>query len=395
MKILFLILEFPSSSNSSNLYVDLALEFKKNGHEVFVITPGENNESTSLKIERGLNVLRVKTLKQRGVENFFIKGIAQLLLPFQFNAAYKEYMKHHSLDLILMPTPPITLVNVVKKIKKVTNAKFYLILRDIYPQGAADLDLVKLKIAYYYLRYLEIKIYKIADIIGCMSRGNIDYILRHNQYLNKEKFKLLPNWQSTELTSDFNLNVRSKYNLTNKFIVLFGGTIGYAQKVENIITLANEYKKNEQIVFLVIGDGVKKKYLESMVKEARLNNVIFMNSLPRNEYLQFVRDSDVGLITIDERFTVPTLPSKTTSYFLLKLPILAVIDKHTDYGKFLNDAKGGLWSIGGDDVTLFKNFNLLYKSKELRYELGNSGYNYFMKHLTSEQAYLNIMNTVA
>ena len=227
-----------------------------------------------------------------------------------------------------------------------------------------------------------------------MSQGNIDYILKFNPYLAQKKLVLLPNWQKEYTLLNNITNIRKKYSLENKFLVLFGGNIGYAQKVENIILLANHYRNNYEIVFLVIGNGVKKKYLQDLAYEAELQNVIFMNSLPRDEYLNFVETADIGLITIDERFTVPTIPSKTTSYMCLRLPILAIIDSHTDYGQMLDDANAGLWSVGGDDLKLFANFDLLHNNPEMRKAMGKNGFEFFKKELTSEKAYENVMNSL-
>jgi len=395
MKVLFLMLDLPKDSGSSNLYLDLALEFKRHNHDVFIIAPSKLNQKSILLEERGLNVLRVKTLKQLGIKSILKKGIAQLLLPYQYKLAYNKYLKNHNFDLILMPTPPITLTKLVLYIKKKTNAIFYLILRDIYPQGAADIGLVKCSLLYYFLRKLEIKTYKYADIIGCMSHGNINYISHHNPYLNYEKLTLLPNWQKEVNVDEINIDVRKKYNLENKYIVLFGGTIGYAQKVDNIVVLADHYLNDNNIVFLVIGTGVMKQYLIERVIEKGLSNVIFIDSLPRDEYLNFVKSSDVGLISIDERFTVPTIPSKTTSYLSLKLPVLAIIDKHTDYGEIINEAGAGLWSISGDNKKLFENFDLLYHNKNLRVQYGENGYQYFVNFLTSDIAYKNIISHIS
>lgn len=301
-------------------------------------------------------------------------------------------MKNVEIDVIFMPTPPITLTSFVLYVKKRTNALFYLILRDIYPQGAADLGLVKSRIMYSYLRKLEIKTYKNANLIGCMSKGNIDYLRENNDYLDYRKLKLLPNWQREYDCSSNLITIKEKYNLKNKFIVLFGGTIGYAQKVDNIILLADHYQRNSDIVFLVIGNGVMKKYLVDKVKERSIKNILFFDNLPRTEYLGFVKSADIGLITIDERFTVPTIPSKTTSYLNLKLPILAIIDPHTDYRKIIEDSEAGLWSIGGDKETLFFNFERLYNDKDFRITCGEKGYQYFKKYMTSEIAYINIIS---
>lgn len=394
MKVLFLMLDMPTDLNSSNLYLDLALEFKEYQHEIYVIAPAGLNQKTGLYNERGLNVLRVATLKQNGVRSILKKGLAQLLLPYQYRSAYNKFMKDQSFDLILMPTPPITLTKLVIHIKKNTKALFYLILRDIYPQGAADIGLVRFRFIYQYLRKLEIITYKTADIIGCMSPGNIEYIKKHNAYLDNRKLTLLPNWQKETNMAELTMNVRKKYKLEDKYIVLFGGTIGYAQKVDNIVILAEHYWDDNNIVFLVIGNGVMKQYLKDKVTDKQLNNVIFFDSLPRDEYLNFVKSADVGLITIDERFTVPTIPSKTTSYLSMKLPVLAIIDQHTDYGQIIDEAKAGLWSIGGDNDKLFENFDRLYKDKNLRMAFGEKGYEYFLENLTSKHAYNTIIKDI-
>jgi len=398
MKVLFLMLDLPNEIGSSNLYLDLALEFYDNGHNVFIIAPSLNSKKNSINIEFGMKVLRVKSMKQKGIGSIFLKGLAQTLLPFQFKKAYKQYLSKESFDLILMPTPPITLINAASYIKKSNNAKLYLILRDIYPQGAADIGLVKSKLMYNYLRYLEIKTYKTADIIGCMSPKNIDFILKNNPFVNKENLTLLPNWQKDmpllDSLSKTSTVIKQKYGLENKFIVLFGGTIGYAQRVENIIKLGIYCSKYEDVRIVIIGSGVKKKYLQQLVSTHKLKNVYFFDQLPRDEYIAFAKLADIGLITIDERFTVPTIPSKTVTYFSLSLPILAVIDAHTDYPDLLAAANAGIWSIGGDDEDMYKNFDILYNNRKLRIEMGKCGYLYFLNHLTATKAYTNIMNQI-
>ena len=77
-----------------------------------------------------------------------------------------------------------------------------------------------------------------------------------------------------------------------------------------------------------------------------------------------------------------------------KLPILAIIDSHTDYGKILDETRSGLWSVGGDNESLFNNFDLLYSDANLRKEMGENGYQYFINDLTSENAYQRIINSL-
>lgn len=394
MNVIMLLMDLPYGDGNSNLYLDLAKEFYINHNNIYIIAPRSCNQSEGLSIENNINVLRTKTLKQTNIKNVFIKGFAQVLLPYQFKRAYNKYLKGLSFDLVLMPTPPITLIKLAEYLKTKNKCLYYLILRDIYPQGAADLGLVKFKFIYDYLKRLEKRTYKCADLIGCMSQGNIDYIKKHNN-IDSNKLVLLPNWQSEENTNEISKeDIRGRFNLQDKFIVLFGGTIGYAQKVENIVFLAKHYSYNKNIVFVVIGDGVKKDFLIKSVNELSLTNVIFIDTLPRTQYLSFIKSADIGLITIDERFTVPTIPSKLTSYLALKLPIFAIIDKYTDFGSIIDEAGAGLWSIGGDKESIIRNFDKLYLNKQLRIEMGERGYNYFISKLTSEIAYETMINQI-
>ena len=189
-KILFLALAYPKIPNSSNLYTDLMEEFRNQGHEVFVVAPAVNEKETGLIIEEGIHVIRVKTFPLLNV-NPIQKGMANVLLPYQYKKAIKKYFKSDSLDLIIMPTPPISLVAVANWLKKKYKSKLYLILRDIFPQNAVDLGMIKKEgLLYNFFRKKEQFLYKVADKIGCMSPGNIDYVIKHNSDVNPNKLHL-------------------------------------------------------------------------------------------------------------------------------------------------------------------------------------------------------------
>ena len=141
-KILFLALAYPKIPNSSNLYTDLMEEFRNQGHDIFVVAPAVNDSEIGLINEEGISVIRVKTLPLLNV-NPIQKGIANVLLPFQYKKAIKKHFKSEALDLIIMPTPPISLVDVASWLKNKYQSNLYLILRDIFPQNAVDLGMMK------------------------------------------------------------------------------------------------------------------------------------------------------------------------------------------------------------------------------------------------------------
>ncbi|WP_152266619.1 glycosyltransferase family 4 protein [Agriterribacter humi] len=393
MRVLFLLLYHPEPYESSNLYADLIDEFEKNGHEVTVVSAAKENQPSTLKREKDIEVLRVKTQKIFNVHPL-LKGIATVRMPYQFKRAIKKYLSKYEFDLVVTPTPPITFVDVVVWLKKKHPLQSYLILRDIFPQNARDLGMMKNPLLFNYFRKKEKKLYRYSDYIGCMSQGNINYVIRHNPEVLTRKLLLLPNWQKAEALSERDESVKKQYGLAGKYVAIFGGNIGEPQKIENIVSLARAYLYNNHIIFLVMGNGTRRKYLEQMAADYALTNLVIKDAVPRQDYQKLVCSADVGLISLSEKFTIPNIPSKTLSYFNARIPVLAAIDANTDYGALLEKAGAGLWSLTGDMEKYKQNFDTLYNDSALRKQMGENGYNYLFKYLTVNITYQTILNHI-
>lgn len=395
-KILFLALAYPKIPKSSNLYTDLMEEFRNQGHEVYVIAPALNANEIGLILEEGIHVIRVKTLPLLNV-NPIKKGIANVLLPYQYKKAIKKYFKSGTLDLIIMPTPPISLVDVANWLKVKYQSKVYLILRDIFPQNAVDLGMMKKGgILYNFFRKKEHVLYKVADEIGCMSKGNIDYVIQHNPEVKLEKLHLLPNWQKeiSQFSGD-KIALRNKYNFDNNFVIIFGGNIGLPQKLENVLAVAELFQPDDKVKFFIVGQGTEKAKIEKLIQEKKLQNVIIKDSLPREDYQNIISVADCGLISLHEDFTIPNIPSKSLSYFNAKIPILAAIDTNTDYGTHIQDeVKAGLWAPSNQPNLIKEKIDLLRSNPQLCKELGENGYHYFINNVTPMHSYEVIDNRI-
>lgn len=393
-KIIFLALGFPNAEKNTVIWTDLTSEFHKQGHDVLVVAPATHDNYTGLRLEAGVKVLRVPTLKLFNVGPIQ-KGLANLMLPYQYKKALKKNKIPLDFDLILMPTPPITLTNITKWLKRKSKAKVYLILRDIFPQNAVDLKMIKPKgIIHWYFRRKELELYNLSDKIGCMSKANVDYIKKHNPKLDHAKLHLLPNWENLPVfdNSGNDNKIKAKYGLNNKFIVIFGGNIGRPQKMENIIELAKNCTEIKDLVFLIIGSGTEFKKLVENVTSLKLPNVVLEKKIPKRDYYELLRAADVGLISLSEEFTIPNFPSKVLSYFGAKKPVLASLDLHTDFGKMLEENNSGFWAEAGKTSMLKEKLLLLYNDSELRATLGSNGYKYMEENLLPNHAYKKIMD---
>lgn len=393
MKILFITQDYPTASKGSNIYTDLSEALLKKGHKVKVVVSEEKKNiiKTKLNNERGLEVLRVKTGNIYEV-NLFEKAISFLRVGNQLIKSINKYFKEYQFDLILFHTPPVTFNKTIKWVMNKYKAPSYLMMKDIFPQNGLDIGIYsKHNPMYIYFKKQEQKLYKTATKIGCMSEGNIKYLLKENKYLKKNKLEIFPN---TVFVKDFDKTtieekqkIRKKYNIDKKDVVaIFGGNFGKPQGIDFLIKIIDFYKNREGLKFLLIGRGTEKKRLFNYIDENKINNVIKYDYMPRNDYENLLSSCDIGLIFLDSRFTIPNFPSKTLSYLECALPIMAAIDKNTDYGRIIEKAQFGYYVISGDINKFDKKFTELLTNKKLRIEMGKKGRNYLEKECNVEKS---------
>ena len=125
-----------------------------------------------------------------------------------------------------------------------------------------------------------------------------------------------------------------------------------------------------------------------------ISNIRIQGTISKADYQQLIGTCQIGLISLHEAFTIPNIPSKTLDYFNVGLPVLASIDRATDYGKVLEEAEAGLWSYAGDHDAFKENFDKLYSNPELRREMSEKGRQYFEKNLIPEIAYATIISSI-
>lgn len=387
MKVLFISISFPKENEGNNIYTDLAEELsKKHNLTVLVAEQSNNIQKTLFTKERGFEVLRVKTGNMFNV-NLIEKAISYITMQSKLKKAIKKYLNKREYDMILFMAPPVTIGSVVKYAMKKYNAFSYLMQKDIFPQNSLDLEILsKNHPAYYYFKYKEKNMYKNATKIGCMSEGNIEYLLEQNNYLNKDKLEMFPNTVTLRKINKGKNNVRKKYNIPeNKILALYGGNFGKPQGIEFIIQILDNYKNDERVVFFFAGKGTEKDKLYKYIKEHNINNVIMIDYIPKEEYNNILKEADIGFVFLDYKFTIPNIPSRTLSYFEYGIPIMAATDKNTDYKDILvKKAKAGLWCESNNIEEFKKQFEILIENKEARNEMGQNGREYLERELTTE-----------
>ena len=394
MHILFSFVSLPHLAESG-VFVDLIKEFSKQGHKIKVVTPLISGAVEGINIESDIEVLRFKTDQLTRNSSNIKKGIAYIKYTYQILFAINKFYRKEKFDLIIGHSLPPEFAIVVKFLKHKYKAKFYLMLCEYIWQDSVSLGFISQNglICKYY-QFLERLIIQSADYIGSPSQGNVDFTLQLYPWAAKKNIHILHYSQSKiDLMSRRNI-LKDRFNIVDKFVVVYGGNISVAQKIENVIELAEVCKEIDDIVFLIIGRGPQIDKISAETKNKGISNIIFIDFMPKQDYEELLSQCDVGLVSLNEKLAVPNIPSKTLTYFNLSVPIVASIDYVTDYGLYLEQAGAGLWSYAGDKESFKRNLLNLYYSPDLRNEMGLNGYRFYINHMTPEIAYKTIINNI-
>lgn len=366
MNVLFLTLIDFNTFDDRSIYSDLLREFIKNGHNVYCISPIERRRKVSTHFEENGRILKLK-IGNIQKTNIIEKGLSTLLIEHQFISAIKKYFSDIRFDLVLYSTPPITLVSAVQYIKQRDNAKTYLMLKDIFPQNAVDLCMMSKTglcgLLYRFFRHKEKTLYEISDRIGCMSQANVDYVLKNNPEITKEKVEVCPNCIEVcdvSLSEQEYMAMRRRYGLPqDKKLFVYGGNLGKPQDVPFIISCLKKCAKITDAYFVIAGSGTDRHLFEEYIKKENPSHVKLLGHLPKEEYEKMIACCDVGLVFLNHRFMIPNFPSRMLSYMQAGLPVLACTDPNTDVGKVIVEGGFGWWCESNDCKTFCDNIKML------------------------------------
>ena len=370
MNVLFLTIARINSLYEKGIYTDLLREFQKAGHNVFVVSPIERREKTKTNLlnEELGSILNIRTLNIQKT-NIIEKGIGTIIIEYQFLMAIKTFFSGIKFDLILYSTPPITFVKVINFIKERDQAYSYLLLKDIFPQNAVDMGMLKKGgFLYNYFRKKEHRLYEISDTIGCMSEANKEYILANNASIPLGKLEVNPNSicvNATVINKDIN-EVRIKFGLTlKKRVFVYGGNLGKPQGIDFLIETITATHRQD-VYFLIIGSGTEYGRIEKWFNLIKPQNAKLLKALPKNDFEMLLSACDVGMLFLHKDFTIPNFPSRLLSYLENKLPVIAATDPNTDVGIEIENAACGFSVLWGDQVSMQDSINKLC-SDEMKY----------------------------
>ena len=391
MNILILTEAFPPEIRSaSHLLYELAESLVEKGFKVTVITrfPRDYINKIDKKYTGKLfyreNMGEIKVIRLNSFSFFrhipLVRGLSQFILS---SLLVIGGLVSGRQDIIFTYSPPLPLGISAYLLGKIKRAPFVFNVQDIFPQSVIDLGLLKSKVLIKISKAMEKFIYKKARYITVHSEGNRENIIYKN--INPEKVIIIYNWVDTDLikpTKNQDNDFKRKNNLSSKFVVSFAGVMGFAQGLDIVINCAELLKSYKDILFLLVGDGVKKEGLIKKTKDMQLNNIKFLPPQPKEIYPSILYASDICLATLDKSVKTPVVPAKLLNIMASSRPVVASMNLKGDAPKIIRDAKCG-YCVKADDVEGFSKAILkLYNNPKLRGEFGMNGRKYVVEHFS-------------
>lgn len=298
------------------------------GHQVTVIASpvsyitGRPVVSEKTKQEEGGAAILRAAVYDAHHKSFFHRVIAFfsfMLSSFWLGLSVKN------VDLVWGTSPPIFQGAAAWALARIKRAKFLFEVRDLWPQFAIAVGVLRNPILIALSERLERFLYRHAERVMVNSPG----FLCHVSARGAKRVELIPNGADPSMfnPSDGGDSFRKANRLEGKFIVLYAGAHGMSNDLNVVLDAARllEGESNIHIVFL--GDGKEKPALQTRAREMKLRNVTFLPSAPKAEMPLALAAADACIAILkplDEYKT--TYPNKVFDYMAAGRPVALAID---------------------------------------------------------------------
>ncbi len=289
-------------------------------------------------------------------------------------------------DIILADAPTLWsgLPLIVKAL--LPRVPFIYIVHDIYPDVLVRLGVFNNNRLVNFIERVEDYFYNRSAQISVLSDGFKNNLTRKG--IPDSKITVIPACVDVEFIQPFprENELRKRWGLEGKFVVLYAGNMGLSQGLETILFAAQLSQSNHDILFVLVGEGATRSALEKMAEEKSLSNVMFFPFQPRECVPLIYALADISLICMKRDIVVESVPSKTYTIMASGRPIVAVMDPNTETGRLLDQAQCGLCVEPEDADGLYQAILRLYEDGSLRQEMGIRGRNYAVSHYSRRVA---------
>ena len=324
---------FPARTSVAVLLYELAQTFLEDQVQVTMIVPSATQaQALIFQEQEGCTVIYVRALQTKDV-NYARRTFSEFVNPWLIWRKLKSNSRftNLSVDGVIWYSPSIFWGPLVKQLKLFFGCKSYLILRDMFPDWALHLEVIKKGLPYQFLKSVEHYQYQQADTIGIQSPNNVMYFQQHQSDISA-KLEVLWNWarplnaiSKTQCSIDI-----SQTSIDGRIVFVYAGNIGVAQGMQAFLQLTESLKTNSDIGFLIVGRGSEATQIRGAIAQKQLNNCVVFDEISPFEIPSLFEQCDVGLMFLDRRHQTHNIPGKLVTYLQSGLPVLAAVNPGND-----------------------------------------------------------------
>lgn len=398
MKILYFYQYFgtPRGGWSTRVY-EFTRRWVSAGHRVTVVTSPYDKSD----IPAGKRL--VSTLMIDGIEVIVI-NIKQsnkhpLLYRFLTFSAFSVLGVYYSLrlkyDILIASSGPITIGFPALAAKYLRRKKIIFEVRDLWPEGAIQLNLLNNRYLQRLAYWFEKKCYFAAHTIVTCSKGMSQSILRRFDLSNVYE---VPNSSDNKLFDHPISNFHLPPWAINKKIFIYTGSLGLMDDCIQILEAAKELKQRgrQDILIVIAGNGQESEYLREYAHVNKLEQVRFLGLIPKRDVVNWLNAAHAGLLVFKNVSVLDTSsPNKLFDYMAAALPVIQTTSGWIK--DLISDHKFGVNTPPDDAPGMADAIVLLADNDELRARLAKNSkllaVEVFSRDILAEK-YLNIINSV-
>ncbi len=368
--------EFFFKGATGQLIYDLSLELSKI-KETIVFTNNKNFNQLQIANNKNLKVVARGLRTKKNLQKISHKSIKGLIFLIQFLRWVIFNRKNGDLYLIVSNPPFIGIAGLFLKL---LGGKYIFLIQDLFPLTANIAGLINEKsVISSFFKYIIHKIIKESHKTIVLSEDLKKEIL--NNYCFKKKIEVIHNWAIEEIPY---INKRDnpfikKLNIENKFIIQYSGNFGLLHDLRTILETAR-YISDDDILFLFIGDGARKKEILKYKETYKINSIITENYQPREKIKFSLNASDISIISLQPNGHKAVMPSKFYGILQARKPIIFIGNNESFISEFIRKHNCGITFKNGDSKKLIKEIIRLKNDPKKIKEMGDNSYKiYFEK----------------
>lgn len=355
---------YPEYISSATLPFDTAMALKKAGYSVDALCgyPREYAQKADVPLKETVDGIHIHRLKYIQMDR---KGfLSRLVNYFSFTfMVFLHLFKMAKYKAVVVYSNPPILPWIASWAKSLFGTKLVFVAYDLYPEVATRTDTLREgNIICRLMDHINKCVYRRADAVVALSSEMREYII-NNRPIDEERVHVIPNWYADKGALPLDkANNRFADVTRGRFVVSYFGNMGTAQDMETIREAIVAMKDDPNVFFLFAGHGNKMEKLKADVTAEGLENIRIFDFLHGQDFQDALQISDCALVSLAQGVTGLCVPSKTYSYMMQGIPLLAIMDE----GDIVSDieAGSGAWVRSGEGEKLAETIRTMYQNPD-------------------------------